>query len=231
MPSRSIQTITQVSDDVTLDSPFLSLIHSLLGALVIPQQEKTIHMILIGRAGSGKTCLGNAILGERQFDLSVSTHSAIGEKCKVGFRYFHPQKAKLIVIDTPGFFNNEDDVQQSVRVAFSDGSCAILLLLSIEFGLTNQEEKMLDTLTNMYGETISHHIIVVFTGLDKIEGELQTFISEQCSSSLKHFLARCGHRYMGIKNNYDQPNDKDEFVSNLIHVIDTMPRLSSNHLA
>ena len=168
-----------MSDDGQLEISLLSLIYCLLGALMVPEQEKTIHMILIGRAGTGKTSLGNAILGEKQFDLSVSSHSAIGDRCKVGFRYSHQKKAKLIVIDTPGFSNNEQDVQQSIRVAISDGSCAILLVLSIEFGLTNQEEKMLDTLTNMNGERVFQHIIVVFTGLDKIQSDLQTFISEQ----------------------------------------------------
>ncbi len=51
-------------------------------ALMTTQQEKTIHMILIGRASSGKSSLGNTILGEKQFDLCVSSHSAIGDKCK-----------------------------------------------------------------------------------------------------------------------------------------------------
>ena len=142
----------------------------------------------------------------------------------MGFRFFHQQRAKLIVIYTPGFFNNEQDVQQSVRVA-------IPLVLSIEFGLTNQEEKILDTLTNMYGKLVFQHIIVVFTGLDKIQGDLQTFIREQCSSSLKQFLARCGHRYLGINSHNDHPNEKDQLASNLIDVIETMPRLTPNSLA
>ncbi len=157
-------------------------------------------------------------MGEKQFDLCVSSHSAISDKCKVGFRYFHQHHAKLIVIDTPGFFNNEKDIERSVRVAIGNGICAILLTLSLEFGLTNQEEKIIDILTNMYGDKIFQYIIIVFTGLDRIERDIQTLINEQCSSSLKAFLERCGNRYIAINNNANV-NEKDEFVSHLIELI------------
>lgn len=213
----------------------LSIFNLSIVAIVTRQQEKTIHMILIGRASSGrhnnkintislfslrtgKSSLGNTILGEKQFDLCVSSHSTIGDKCKVGFRYFHQQHAKLIVIDTPGFFRNENDIKQSIQVAFANGAYAILLTLSLEFGLTNQEEKILDMLTNIYGNKIYQYIIIVFTGLDRIDGDIQTFINEQCSSSLKQFLQRCGNRYIAIDNNANI-NEKNEFVSNLIELI------------
>ncbi|CAF3568158.1 unnamed protein product [Rotaria sordida] len=185
---------------------------------MISQEQKTIHMILMGRAGSGKSSLGNTILGEKQFDLHVSSHSAVNDKCKVGFRHFYRQHANLIVIDTPGFFKNEKDIEGSVRLAVNNGICAVLLTLSIDFGLTNQEEKMIDTLTDMYGDKIFRHMIIVFTGLDKIDEDLSTFIDQQCSSTLKKFLERCGNRYIAIDNNANA-TDKDEFVSKLIDII------------
>ncbi|CAF1107198.1 unnamed protein product [Rotaria sordida] len=175
----------------------------------------------MGRAGSGKSSLGNTILGEKQFDLHVSSHSAVNDKCKVGFRHFYRQHANLIVIDTPGFFKNEKDIEGSVRLAVNNGICAVLLTLSIDFGLTNQEEKMIDTLTDMYGDKIFRHMIIVFTGLDKIDEDLSTFIDQQCSSTLKKFLERCGNRYIAIDNNANA-TDKDEFVSKLIDIIMAM---------
>ena len=171
--------------------------------------------------------MGNTILGEKQFDLCVSSHSAINDKCKVGFRYFHPRNANLIVIDTPGFFTNEDDIEQSLRVAIDDGICAILLTLSLEFGLTNQEEKMIDFLKQRYGDKIFEYIIVVFTGLDKVQGDIRMLISGQCSSSLKKFLEQCGNRYVGIDNSATMEN-KDEFVSNLIELVMTLPSSSKD---
>ncbi len=85
---------------------------------------------------------------------------------------------------------------------------------------------MIDRLAHIYSDKIFQHIIIVFTGLDKLDVDFQTFISEQCSSSLKNFLERCGHRYIGINNN-DNKNDKDRFVSNLIDII--MKMLSTTH--
>ncbi|CAF2623870.1 unnamed protein product [Rotaria sp. Silwood2] len=165
-------------------------------------------------------------VGEKQFDLHVSSHSAISDKCKVGFRHFYRQHADLIVIDTPGFFKNEKDIEEPVRLAINNGVCAVLLTLSIDFGLTNQEEKMIDTLTDMYGDKIFRHMIIVFTGLDKIDEDFSIFIDQQCSSSLKKFLERCFNRYIAIDNNANV-TDKDEFISNLIDIVMRMSHSTS----
>ncbi len=89
---------------------------------------------------------------------------------------------------------NAKDIEQSIRVAIGNGNCAILLALSLEFGLTNQEEKIIDILTDIYGDKIFQYMVIVFTGLDRIDADIQTFINEQCSSSLKKFLERCDNR-------------------------------------
>ncbi|CAF1224173.1 unnamed protein product [Rotaria magnacalcarata] len=159
------------------------------------------------------------------FDLSASCYSTIGDKCKVGLRYLHQQQTNLVVIATPGFIANENDIKRSIQIPIAKGAFAILLALSLELGLTNQEKKIIDTLTDIYGENIFQYIIIVFVCLDKIDGDLQTFIHQQYSFSSKAFFERCGNRFVDINNNANT-EDKNTFVSNLINITKEMSPLA-----
>ncbi|CAF2223276.1 unnamed protein product [Rotaria magnacalcarata] len=174
---------------------------------------------------SYKSSLSNTILGKKQFDLSASCYSTIGDKCKVGLRYLHQQQTNLVVIATPGFIANENDIKRSIQIPIAKGAFAILLALSLELGLTNQEKKIIDTLTDIYGENIFQYIIIVFVCLDKIDGDLQTFIHQQYSFSSKAFFERCGNRFVDINNNANT-EDKNTFVSNLINITKEMSPLA-----
>ena len=170
---------------------------------------------------SGKSSLGNMILGEKQFDICVSSHSAISDQCKVGFRSLHETKKNLIVIDTPGFQNNEEEIGRSVQVTISGESHVILLVLEIDRGLTEEEEKMINVLIKTYGKIVFKYFIVVFTGLDRMVEEIDNVIDHQTTSALKSLIEQCDHRYIGV-NYRDKREDNDTFVAKLMKMISEM---------
>ena len=176
---------------------------------------------------SGKSSLGNTILGEKQFDICVSSHSAISDQCKVGFRCLPETKKNLIVIDTPGFQNNEEEIGRSVQVTISGESHVILLVLEIDRGLTDEEDKMINLLIKTYGKIVLKYFIIIFTGQDSMIEEVDHFINQQKTSALKSLVEKCEHRYMGV-NNKGRRTDKDVFVANLMKVISKMDIRNEN---
>ena len=170
---------------------------------------------------SGKSSLGNLILGEKQFDICVSSHSAITDQCKVGFRSLHEARKNLLVIDTPGFQNNEEEIGRSVQVTISGESHVILLVLQIDRGLTDEEEKMINLLIKTYGKIVFKYFIVIFTGQDRMLEEIEHFVHQQTSSALKSLMEQCDHRYMGVSNKGNREAN-DAFVANLMKMISSM---------
>lgn len=112
---------------------------------------------------SGKSSLGNTILGEKQFDITISSHSAISDQCKVGFRHLPHENKNLIVIDTPGFENNEEEIERSIQVTISGESHVMLLILDVDRGLTNDEEKLIYWLQPM--AKLYFNILLLFSQL------------------------------------------------------------------
>ena len=175
----------------------------------------------------GKSSLGNTILGEKQFDICVSSHSAISDQCKVGFRSFYETKKNLIVIDTPGFQSNEEEIDRSVQVTISGESHVLLLVLEIDRGLTEEEDKMINLLIKTYGKIVLKYFIVIFTGLDRAIEEIENFINQHKTSALKSLIEQCDHRYIGV-NNRGSREDKDVFVANLMETISKMDIRNEN---
>lgn len=169
----------------------------------------------------GKSSLGNTILGEKQFDITISSHSAISDQCKVGFRNLPEENKNLIVIDTPGFENNEEEIDRSIQVTISGESHVILLILDIDHGLTNEEEKLIDLLIRTYGKIVFQYFIIVFTGVDKTQQEIDDFICEQKTPALQSLLEQCENRYIGV-NKKPSPDERQIFLSNLMKIISQM---------
>ena len=173
----------------------------------------------------GKSSFGNTILGTNQFKALKSAIS-ITTKCEASARIFHD--TRLLVVDTPGFFDTElspaeliPEICSSYQVA-APGPHAFLVVFSLD-RFTIQEKAVAKWICEVFDERALDYCIIVFTGLDGIEKQNQTIedFLKTVPAFLKDFINKCSGRYIAVNNDASDSN-KEELTSVLMGKISTM---------
>lgn len=76
----------------------------------IPSEQTDIRLLLVGRTGHGKSSTGNSILREEVFRVS-SLSVAETQTCQWSERRLVFGRV-VEVVDTPGFFDTEKQIQE-----------------------------------------------------------------------------------------------------------------------
>ena len=165
----------------------------------------------------GKSSFDNRILGERQFDITISSHSEISNQCKVGFHNLSRENKNLIVIDTPGFETNQEVIERSIQVTITDKTHVLLLVLDLDPVVTIEEEKFIELLIQTYGKILFQYFIVVFTFIEQIQDEIDNPINERNIPVLKSLLEQCNIRYIAVNSNSNS-EEKEIFLRKLMKI-------------
>ncbi|XP_063400229.1 GTPase IMAP family member 4-like [Mytilus trossulus] len=127
-----------------------------------------INILLIGKAGSGKSTVGNIISGGVNFKVAP-TAQLVTTKCqeaKVSIK-----NVLINIVDTPGLFNleiNNCKVQEMITEYLKTNRhlFPLILVLCIQDGVrfTKEDESVLDRIKGNFGTHVLQNVIVVFTG-------------------------------------------------------------------
>ncbi|XP_061702452.1 GTPase IMAP family member 8 [Syngnathoides biaculeatus] len=152
-----------------------------------------LKLVLLGGRNSGKSSLGNLLLGKKEFAPSERT-SCLRRVAPAGRHW-------LTVVDTPGWwcdFGAEDsarmvrrEIQGSVAMC-SPGPHVFLVAVKAGSHFTEKRRKALEEHVGLLGPEVWHHCVVVFTSLGTPDQKRDWELSE--SEALGWLRDKVGHR-------------------------------------
>ncbi|XP_053468090.1 GTPase IMAP family member 4 [Ictalurus furcatus] len=191
--------------------------------------ESELRLVLLGWAGTGKSSLGNAILGSTVFDTrhGSTSQKPVTMKCEKGCASV--ARRQVVVVDTPDWFYSErppEEVYHQLALCESllaPGPHAFLLCISIHRPCENLQA--LDALEKVFGlEAITKHTVVLFTDTDQLpEGQtLKEFLNNE-QKDLLELVQRCGDRYHVIRVDGEKEEEKGrKSVEELLEKVEEM---------
>nr|KAG5709561.1 hypothetical protein BaRGS_001611 [Batillaria attramentaria] len=195
-------------------------------------EDTVLRVVIIGKTGSGKSSLGNTLLGRDEFLVARGMSSGT-DRCQ--WAETKRSGLTLQVTDTPGVCDTHRseeevllEVGKSVAVA-SPGPHVILMALRCDRRFTQEEYEAYLTLKCLFGENICKHMMVVFAGADTfgdLPAEREEGLQEAVTTAppqLAEVMRDAGGRYVGV-NNRALGEDRDRQAQTLLATMHELVR-------
>ncbi|XP_062609149.1 GTPase IMAP family member 4-like [Saccostrea cucullata] len=186
--------------------------------------ENSYRIIIVGTVGSGKSSLGNSLLGCQHFKTGISG-SSVTRKCEKGETFKHGKN--ITVVDTIGYTSEVLKKSKLLRAfdKISPGPHAVLNVIPFSERFTSELFSSIQQFVNLVGKEVYNYLVIVLTHEDQLEMENLT-IDEFIKSSpteFKELLNQCENRIFAI-NNRATDGTKHKKVKRLIKIIEKIKR-------